>query len=94
MAEAGLSPGPIAERTFERGFKVAMLGGLAGVGLLYWTGVLSVTNGVHISVTLVLFPVYLVLVAMVLGVWLEFATDERDLQRVTEDVDSESDDSR
>ena len=94
MAQAGRSPGPIAERTFERGFKIAILGGLAGVGLLYWTGILSATNGVHISVTLVLFPVYLVFVAMVLGVWLGFATDERDLQRVTEEVDPQSDDSR
>ena len=51
------------------------------------------TNGVHVSVTFVLFPVYLVFAAMVLGVWLGFDTDERDLQRVTEDVDSESDDS-
>jgi hypothetical protein len=51
-------------------------------------------NGVDILVTLVLFPVYLVFVAMVLGVWLGFATDESDLQRVTEEVDLQSDDSR
>jgi hypothetical protein len=94
MSQAGRSPGPIAERTFERGFKIAILGGLAGVGLLYWTGILSATNGVHISVTLVLFPVYLVFAGALLGVWLGFATDERDLQRVTEEVDLQSDDSR
>ena len=94
MPEAGRSPGPIAERTFERGFKIAILGGFAGVWLLYWTGVLSVTNGVHVSVTLMLFPVYLVFAATVLGVWLGFATDQRDLQRVTEEVDLQSDESR
>ena len=94
MADAGRSPGPIAERTFESGFQIAILVGLAGVGLLYWTGVLSATNGVDILVTLVLFPVYLVFVAMVLGVWLGFATDEHDLQRVTEEVDPQSDESR
>lgn len=87
MADASGSPGPIAEGAFETGFRVAAAAGLAGVGLLYWTGVLSVSSAFHATVTLALFPVYLLAAAVVLAVWLGFRTDRSDLERVT--VESE-----
>ena len=47
MADTSRSPGPVAERAFESGFKTAILGGLVGIGSLYWTDVLSTANGLH-----------------------------------------------
>jgi hypothetical protein len=89
MTDASPSPGPIAKRTFSRGLRAAVLGGVACVGLLYWSGVLSISSAVHTTATLALFPVYVLAVAVVLGVWLGFDTDRGDLERVT--VDPESD---
>lgn len=83
------SPGPIAERAFDRGFKAAVAVGLGGIGLLYWTGVLSLTSPFHAAVTLVLFPIYLLGVAVLLAAWLGFGTDETDLERVIVEADSE-----
>jgi hypothetical protein len=93
MADSSRSPGPIAERTFDRGFKVAVVGGVGGVWLLYWIDVLSVSNTVHATVTIVLFPVYLIFAATLLGVWLGFDTDRRDLERVRTEVDPDSEES-
>jgi hypothetical protein len=93
MADTSRSPGPIAEQAFENGFKAAILGGLLGIGSLYWTDVLSTANGLHTTLTVVLFPVYLVFAATALGVWLGFATDGSDLHHVTREVDGESEDS-
>jgi hypothetical protein len=93
MADTSRSPGPIAERAFESGFKAAILGGIVGIGSLYWTDVLSTANGLHTTLTVVLFPVYLIFAATALGVWLGFATDGSDLHRVTREVDGESEDS-
>jgi hypothetical protein len=90
MADAGRAPGPIAERAFDRGFKLAIAVGAVGVGLLYWLGVLSHSSGLHVTLTLVLFPVYLLSVATLLGVWLGYDTDERNLERIIEERDEES----
>jgi len=92
MADTSRSPGPIAERAFESGFKAAILAGLVGIGCLYWTGVLSTASSLHTTLTVVLFPVYLVFAATALGVWLGFDTDGSDLHRVTREVDGESED--
>lgn len=89
MTQAVTSPGPIADRTFEKGFQIATLGGLAGLGILYWKGPLSIFSGIHVTITLSLFPVYLVFVAVLLGVWLGYDADETDLRPATEDFESE-----
>lgn len=88
MADVTGSPGPIADRAFDRGFKVAVVGGLACVGLLYWTGVLSLSSAVHATVTLALFPVYVVFAAALLGTWLGYNADETNLERVTVEEES------
>lgn len=82
-----MSPGPIADQAFETGFKLAALLGFVGGGLLYVFDVLSLTNEMHVATTVLLFPVYLLLVAVLLGVWLGYETDERDLEQVTEPVE-------
>ncbi len=89
MAGGNGSPGPIAERAFDTGFKVAVAAGVGGIGLLYWTGVLSLSSAFHAAVTLALFPVYLLAVAVLLAVWLGFSTDGTDLERVTVEVESD-----
>jgi len=91
MSHSGRSPGPIAEQTFDIGFKVGVAGGVACVGLLYWAGVLSFTSAFHATVTLALFPVYLLSIAVLLGLWLGYDTDETNLEPVN--VDDESDES-
>ncbi len=83
-------PGPIADRAFETGFKLATVGGVVGVVLLYWSGVLSLSDGTHFMYTLVMFPVYLVAAATLLGVWLGYDTDASNLERVRRDPDPDA----
>lgn len=83
-------PGKIADRAFEDGFWVAAVAGAAAVVLLYASDVLSVTSGTHLFYTLLFYPVYLLAVSLVLGVWLGYETDATDLERVTEEIDEES----
>lgn len=75
MSSSDTSPGPIADRVFESGFRLATIGGLAGVACLHWIGALSLFNPVTLVLTLLLFPVYLVAVAILLGAWLGYDTD-------------------
>lgn len=91
MDERGPSPGPIADRTFETGFKLATAAGLAGVVMLYWFGALSLSNSLHLTFTLQLFPVYLLFVAVLLGVWLGYDEDVTNLRPASEEAGSESD---
>jgi hypothetical protein len=87
-----MSPGPIADRVFETGFKAAAILGVFGSAFLFWIGVLSVTNTMHVATVVLLFPVYLLFTAVALGVWLGYETDESDLERVTEPADMETGD--
>ena len=90
MAPRGATPGPVADHTFDRGFKVATLGGVVVIGALYWFGVLTLTV-THVLFTLLLFPIYLVFVSLVLGVWLGYETGPTDLKPTTEEVEMEAD---
>jgi len=85
-------PGAIAESAFDSGFWVATLAGMCAIVLLYSHGVLSVTNVTHHLYTLLFYPVYLLCVSVVLGMWLGYATDETDLERVRTELDEESTD--
>jgi len=82
MSHSGRSPGPISDQTFDIGFKIGAAGGIACVGLLYWAGVLSLASPFHATMTLALFPVYLLSIAVLLGLWLGYDTDETNLTRV------------
>jgi hypothetical protein len=80
MTTPKVAPGASAHHAFRLGIAAAASIGLAGTGALYWTGVLTTPM---LAFTLLLcFPVYLVLAASVLGVWLGFDKDATDLRPV------------
>jgi hypothetical protein len=85
MSEKKITPGPIAERTFELGLKIGAAGGIAAAATLFLVGPASISNGIHVVLTLLLYPVYLLTVATLLGIWLGYDTDARNLERVTEE---------
>lgn len=80
MRELKTKPGPDAGSAFRLGLKAAAIAGLAGVGLLYWLGAITLVLAGYML--LVLFPVYLVFVATVLSVWLGYDKDASDLRPV------------
>jgi len=81
MSTLRLAPGPAARGAFKFGMLAAAAVGLAMVGLLYWLSELTLPL---VGYTLVLlFPVYLVIVASVLSVWLGYNKDARDLRPVS-----------
>jgi hypothetical protein len=55
--------------------------GAAVVALLYWSGVVGALLSVYLLV--LVFPVYLVLAASALNVWLGYGRDVTDLRPVT-----------
>lgn len=80
MGDLKVSPGAGAHSAFRLGMGAAAIAGLAAVGLLYWSAVLTpVLAG---FVLLLIFPVYLVFVASALSVWLGFGKDATDLRPV------------
>ncbi|MFB6168415.1 MAG: hypothetical protein ABEJ43_06160 [Haloferacaceae archaeon] len=74
-------PGPAAAQAFRLGIYVGGVAGLAVIGLLYWTG--SIGLAMTGYALLVLFPVYLILVAVVLSRWLGYDRDVTSLRPVT-----------
>ncbi|WP_311171984.1 hypothetical protein [Halobellus ordinarius] len=81
MVEAPPAPGPDAARAFRLGSAAGAVAGLVVIGLLYWTGVLSPLALGYVLV--LLFPVYLLLVAVVLSLWLGYDKDATALRPVT-----------
>ena len=74
------TPGPTADRAFTTGIRTAIVGAFVCLGALYWFEVLT---PLFVGVTLVvLFPIYLLVVASVLSVWLGYDRDPSDLRRV------------
>lgn len=78
----GTVPGPIADRTFDRGFKLAAIAGAVGVALVYVIGPFTLSSGSELVFAFLLYPIYLLAVAIVLAVWLGYPPDERNLERV------------
>lgn len=76
---------PVGESTFRLGIKAATLGGCGSIFVAYELGVLSLTDSVHVVMLVLLFPIYLLFVAMVLSLWLGDDPDERDLRPVGND---------
>ncbi|MFC6941659.1 hypothetical protein ACFQE8_17060 [Salinirubellus sp. GCM10025818] len=80
MSDLKVTPGPGAQSAFRLGMGAAAVAGLAAVGLLYWTAVL--TPLLVGFVLLLVFPIYLVFAASALSVWLGFGKDATDLRPV------------
>jgi hypothetical protein len=87
MSTVQTSPGPDADRAFRLGTIASAVALLATVGALYWTGIATLLAVVCVLVAV--FPVYLVLVAAVLSVWLGYGKDATALRPVTvpKDID-------
>lgn len=75
-----MAPGPAAAYAFRLGIAASALVGLVAVGLLHWYGPLTQVTAGYVLV--VLFPVYLVLVATALSVWLGYDKDKTALRPV------------
>jgi FtsH-binding integral membrane protein len=90
MTTQAKSPGPAARRAFRTGVWAAAALGLAGVGALYWTGALA--GYVSVFVVVVLFPVYMLLVASALSQWLGYGKGPADLHRVRRERGEDGDD--
>ncbi|MEF8781933.1 MAG: hypothetical protein V5A39_01170 [Haloarculaceae archaeon] len=73
-------PGPVAQSAFRTGILTASIAGLAGVGGLYLAGFLHPILTVYLL--LLVFPIYLVLVASVLNAWLGYGKGVTDLRPV------------
>jgi hypothetical protein len=75
-----VAPGPDAAAAFRTGVMAAAVLALAVLGALFWAGSINaLETGFAL---LVVFPVYLVLAASALNVWLGSAPDETDLRPV------------
>lgn len=80
MEKIRKSPGPAAAYAFRLGMYAGAIVGLAGIGALFVVGALSLVLLGYVLVFL--FPIYLVLVATVLSVWLGYDQDVTSLRPV------------
>ncbi|WP_336023673.1 hypothetical protein [Halobellus salinisoli] len=80
MAPYRPRPGPDAARAFRLGIAAGGLVGLAVAGILYWVGTMTIFAFGYVF--LLVFPVYLVLVATALSVWLGYDQDVTSLRPV------------
>jgi len=74
------TPGPAARSAFRLGMLAAAVVGLTILGACYMQNVLTTTTALY--VLFALFPIYLVLAASVLSVWLGYDKDVTDLRPV------------
>jgi uncharacterized membrane protein YdbT with pleckstrin-like domain len=70
MTDSRVEPGRPARETFRTGIRVAVVTAVAAACFLYWLDVVTLLFGLF--ALLVLLPVYLVVVASLLSVWLGF----------------------
>jgi ethanolamine transporter EutH len=82
-----MSPGPDAGHAFRLGIAASAVVGLAVIAILYWTGALAPVIAGFVLV--VIFPVYLVVAAAVLSVWLGYDKDHTALRPVYRTEESE-----
>lgn len=75
-----LRPGPDAARAFRFGMIAGGAVGVVCLAALYWTGALSLLALGYVAVAL--FPVYLIVVAILLSRWLGYDKDATSLRRV------------
>ncbi|MDG5775060.1 hypothetical protein VB773_16435 [Haloarculaceae archaeon H-GB2-1] len=81
MATRPTNPGPNAHAAFKFGMRAAVVAAAGVLGLLYLSESIEVSQLIFLVV--VLFPIYLVLAASVLSVWLGYNKDTTDLRPVT-----------
>ena len=81
MVSIRVRPGCAAAAAFRFGMLAAAVAGLVAVVALYWIGELAFIAAGY--TLLVLFPVYLLIVASVLSVWLDYSKDAAALRPVT-----------
>jgi hypothetical protein len=81
MGTPGRSPGPAARGAFTTGSIVAVIAWFVAFLALYWSGVISL-YALGFAM-LIGFPVYLILVASALSVWLGYDKDPSNLRPVT-----------
>ncbi|WP_276273214.1 hypothetical protein [Haloarcula litorea] len=80
MGRQVVSPGPAAAHAFSLGLKAGAILGLGTIGGLYWAGVIDLLFAGYALVCL--FPVYLVVLAAGLSVWLGYDKDATALRPV------------
>lgn len=87
MTSVRVAPGTAADATFRLGVVAAVMAWLGALGLLYWVGAVTpLAAGVAL---LCLSPVYLIVVAAVLSVWLGYDKDATALRPVTRERGSD-----
>lgn len=79
-----IRPGPAAAAAFRFGMIAAAVAGLAVITGLYWLGTLPLPAVAYAVVFL--FPVYLVVAAAALSVWLGYSKDVTALRPVKRDA--------
>jgi len=79
MGNTRISPGPAETEAFRLGIVSSIVLGAAAVGILYWIGAITPVVGYVLAV---LFPIYLVFVAVALNVWLNGMQDATALRPV------------
>lgn len=84
MAGRGIGSRSATDETFVLGMKGAVLVGFAGLALFDIVDVFSLLEPVNALFVVLLFPVYLVFVAMVLTLWQGEDPDESDLEQVAD----------
>lgn len=80
MGTVRTKPGPAAEQAFRLGMRAGVVAGLIVVGVLYWIGALTPATAAY--TLLFLFPIYAVVLASVLSVWLGYDKDATALRPV------------
>ncbi|GAA0465932.1 hypothetical protein MUK72_06370 [Halococcus dombrowskii] len=71
------TPGPAAAEAFTFGIAITTLTTLAGIGVLVWTGMMTVIGAV--AALLLGLPTLLVIVSCLLSVWLGYNRDAVDV---------------
>lgn len=87
MKTATPAPGPAADSAFRLGVLASAILGLAVIWLLTWVGAARDIQLAYLL--LVVFPMYLLVVAAVLSAWLGFGKDATSLRPVHRPKDSE-----
>lgn len=86
MGKIKTSPGPAADQAFRLGILASLAAGGVVLGILYWIGLISLPIIGYILLSLL--PVYLILVASVLSVWLGYSKDISALRPVYKEKNS------
>lgn len=87
MTTIRTSPGPAAAYAFRLGIAASAVAALGSIGALLWAGV--ITPIIAGFALMVLFPVYLVVAAAVLSLWLGYDKDHTALRPVYRTDDAE-----